>query len=123
MTQRDRWQERKPVKKYRDWCDAAREAAGLRKLQKMDASAFYGVIVFAHFRIPKSYTKKRRVEIAGKMHCKKPDADNVIKAICDALFENDERIAMMQCYKYWAYDDEDSRLDVFLLPKGDTYQK
>lgn len=123
MTQRDRWQERKPVIKYRAWCDEARKAAGLAEMQKIEADGFFGVIAFAHFRMPKSYSQKKRDELAGRMCGMKPDVDNILKALCDALFENDERIVLMQCFKYWAYDDEDPRVDVFLLPKDESCGK
>lgn len=119
MTQRDVWDKRKAVMKYRDWCDNARETAGLEPMQKIDANSFFGVIAFAHFRIPKSYSKKKREAIAGKLCTVKPDTDNVLKAICDALFENDERLSIMQCYKYWSYDDEEPRVDIFFLQKDD----
>lgn len=35
--------------------------------------------------IPKSWTKKKREEYDGKYHDKKPDQDNIIKAVCDAM--------------------------------------
>lgn len=41
--------------------------------------------ITAIFPIPSSLSKKRRAMFNGKRHCKKPDADNVAKAILDAL--------------------------------------
>ena len=41
--------------------------------------------ITAIFPIPSSLSKKRRALFNGKRHCKKPDADNVAKAILDAL--------------------------------------
>lgn len=41
--------------------------------------------ITAIFPIPSSLSKKRRALFNGKRYCKKPDADNVAKAILDAL--------------------------------------
>lgn len=117
MTQQDRWKKRPATGKYWAWCDVARQAAGLQPMQKASADEFWGVIVFAHTRIPKSYSAKKRAALEGRLCPMKPDTDNIIKAVCDSLFENDEKLVMMQGYKYWAYDNEDERVDVFLLPK------
>lgn len=37
------------------------------------------------FEIPKSYSQKRRAALMGTLHTKKPDTDNLIKFIKDAL--------------------------------------
>lgn len=39
----------------------------------------------AEFPIPKSTSKKKAAALVGKWHTKKPDADNVAKAVLDAL--------------------------------------
>lgn len=117
MTQQDRWKKRPATDRYWEWCDIARVAAGLGKMEKANAEDYFGVIVFAHCSIPKSYSPKKRAALEGMLCSSKPDTDNIIKALCDALFENDERICIMQGYKYWAYDNEAPRLDVFLLPR------
>ena len=55
--------------------------------------------IHAHFAIPKSCTKKQRKELAFAPHTKKPDCDNVAKAILDALnglaFRDDSAIAKL----------------------------
>lgn len=43
------------------------------------------VKITAEFPIPKSTSKKRAAALIGRWHTKKPDADNVAKAILDAL--------------------------------------
>lgn len=57
--------------------------------------------------IPQSVTKKRRLDMIGgvERHTKKPDTDNLIKAVLDALngvaYEDDAQIVMIaarKCY-------------------------
>lgn len=68
--------------------------------------------VMFHFKIPKSYTKKRRqeLEIAKFLHTVKPDLDNCVKLLCDSLngiaFVDDALICDQVISKRWA--DEDS---------------
>jgi len=71
------------------------------------------------FEIPKSYTKKKRAAcLSGElMHTKKPDADNVCKAVLDALsgyaFEDDSQVVQMVLEKIYA---EDSFVEVKIYP-------
>lgn len=58
----------------------------------------------AYFPIPKSLSKKRRAALNGTPHTKKCDADNVAKAILDALnshaYNDDSAIALLTVRKY-----------------------
>lgn len=58
--------------------------------------------------IPKSVSHKKKLELDGKYHTKKPDADNVIKAISDALngacFPDDNVIAVIKAVKVYSLD-------------------
>jgi len=64
-------------------------------------------VVF-YMPIPKSYSKKRKIELDGKPHIVKSDLDNLIKMILDRaegiLFDNDKRIYLIRAEKY--YSDE-----------------
>lgn len=123
MTRSDKWKTRDIVVRYREWSDKTREAAGLSPMQKVPAEGYWGIMVFAHCGIPPSYSKKKRASMEGKFCETKPDADNILKGVCDTLFENDEKLSAMTCYKYWAYDDEQPRIDIFLLPKHQPEEK
>ena len=63
-----------------------------------DGATLYCTI-HAHFAIPKSATKKQRRELAFAPHTKKPDCDNVAKAVLDALnglaFHDDSAITKL----------------------------
>lgn len=65
------------------------------------------VAIVAYFSIPKSYTKKKRAEIAqGRCPVlKKPDCDNIAKAVTDALngiaYKDDAQITSLTVAKNW----------------------
>ena len=73
--------------------------------------------IYLFFPIPKSTSKKKAEDMRNlrTLHTKKPDADNCIKAILDALnniaYDDDSQIAMVRAYKF--YSDE-PKADVVL---------
>ena len=62
----------------------------------------------AFFPIPKSTSKKKHqlMAIGAIQHTKKPDADNVAKAMCDALnkiaYVDDSQIVSLEVNKYYS---------------------
>lgn len=66
------------------------------------------VKITAEFPIPKSTGKKRAAALLGRWHTKKPDADNVAKAILDALngvaYPDDSAVARLVVEK--TYSDQ-----------------
>ena len=60
--------------------------------------------IAAYFPLPKSLSKKRAAELDGTPHVKKCDADNLAKAILDALnthaYQDDSAIAFLTVRKY-----------------------
>ena len=95
--------------RYRKWADKAREAAPPNLPQEP-----VSVSVRAYFDIPKSASKGRRLFLGGNNHRQKPDADNIVKAVCDALFKRDECIAEMHVQKFWN-DGYGARVEVEVL--------
>ena len=75
------------------------------------------VVIKAYFTIPKSTSKKKRMEmIEGKIRpTKKPDTDNLAKIILDSLntiaFHDDKQIVDLSVEKYYS---EESRIEVIL---------
>ena len=51
--------------------------------------------------MPKSWSKKKRAEMNGKPHQGKPDLDNLMKSLMDALFEDDTHIWDSRITKLW----------------------
>ena len=64
-----------------------------------------------YFPIPKGYTKKQRQQIiTGELkYIKKPDLDNLIKCVTDALnkfaYDDDSQIIRLKANKYYATDE------------------
>ena len=64
------------------------------------------------FKMPKSWSKKRRKEMDGAWCSKRPDIDNAIGAVMDALFAEDSNVVHLHyCSKLWGQSDE-IRIDV-----------
>lgn len=94
------------------------------------------IIVEAYFGIPKSITKKRRKEIleTEEIPTKKPDTDNILKIIKDALngvaYYDDAQVGMAVVAKHYS---ENPRVEVtivngnyirnFLLDVSRTYKE
>jgi Holliday junction resolvase RusA-like endonuclease len=100
MTRRDHWLKRPVVVAYFAWCAVARRAASGDQLAKL-ASVPRRVALTAFFAMPAGWSAKRRRESAGTPHRVKPDADNVSKALMDALFDQDQAVSDLQVLKRW----------------------
>jgi Holliday junction resolvase RusA-like endonuclease len=55
----------------------------------------------AYIPIPKSWTKAKKIAMAGVLHRQTPDRDNIDKAILDALFKEDSGVATGTLTKRW----------------------
>lgn len=66
--------------------------------ETIPAGCYVAITVDAYFRIPKSYTKGKRLACQHNVNrpAKKPDIDNVLKAVMDALngvaYEDDKQV-------------------------------
>lgn len=65
----------------------------------------------ALYSIPKSYSKRKKLDLIGKPYEHKPDCDNIAKAILDALnnlaYRDDNQIIKLSVEKFYT-DEEDS---------------
>lgn len=70
------------------------------------------VKIMAYFKIPKSTTKKDKALIEERKlsPTKKPDIDNIVKIILDALnkmaFKDDNQITKLEIEKFYTEDEE-----------------
>jgi Holliday junction resolvase RusA-like endonuclease len=96
MTQRDVWAKRTCVVKYRQFCDDLR-----RHTDGIEKSCTGSLSFVAYMPIPQSWSKKKKKIHPGAPHQSTPDADNILKAICDALFKEDSHIYKGSFAKYW----------------------
>ena len=62
--------------------------------------------VIAEMPIPKSLPKKTQAFLEGRMHTKRPDLDNIVKAVLDGLnglaFADDSQVGRMYAFKQYS---------------------
>ena len=73
----------------------------------------------AHFPPPASWSKKRRAAVIGKPRLKTPDADNILKVICDALnklaWHDDRQVIPMRLERVYGIE---ARLEIEIHYEG-----
>jgi Holliday junction resolvase RusA-like endonuclease len=52
--------------------------------------------------MPQSWPEKKKALFDGQPHQQKPDVDNYLKGIMDALCDEDEHVYDAHPYKFWA---------------------
>lgn len=78
------------------------------------------VSIDVYYTVPKSYSKKQRLQIAESgpwlVRPSKPDLDNVIKSILDGMngivFRDDVQVVSLRAKKHWCEGEELPRVDV-----------
>ncbi|MEL4014370.1 RusA family crossover junction endodeoxyribonuclease [Dryocola clanedunensis] len=93
MTRADRWKKRPEVMRYRAFCDEVR----LHNVQ-LPESGFHVTFIIP---MPPSWSKKKRQQYDGQPHQSKPDMDNLMKALMDAIYEDDAHIWDGHITKRW----------------------
>lgn len=96
QTAADRWKLRPVVKRYRAWADLARTFAKGRIPEDIEEAE-----IKFFFAMPSQWSVKKRLQMDCTRHFAKPDVDNCIKSVFDALIENDEIIAKVCAEKFW----------------------
>lgn len=93
MTQRDKWKQRPAVLRYQAFCDEVR----MRKVRLPES----GLEVSFILPMPKSWSKKKREEMNGVPHKQKPDLDNCLKSLMDAVYGEDCGVWEITARKLW----------------------
>ena len=88
MTRRDKWARRPCVVEYRHWCDMLRAACP----RVPEAASVYTLEVIATYAPPASWSKARRVAAIGMHKRTRPDGDNILKGVTDALWADDSAV-------------------------------
>jgi len=98
MTRRDQWLSppRPPVKRYWDFCLQC-------KLEKVVLPCFGFHVTFI-LPFPKSYSEKIKKQLDGRPHMQKPDLDNLLKALGDAIYQDDSGIYDIWVTKRWGHE-------------------
>lgn len=94
MTQRDKWKKRECVLRYRKFKDLVR----LRRVRLPQPCH----IVF-WLPMPASWKAPERAQMAGTAHQQKPDLDNLLKALLDAVHADDAHLHDIHVEKRWGY--------------------
>lgn len=111
MTQRDQWVKRPVVVRYRQYCDLIRATWKTHHGDLPDNPD--GIMVVSCFPVPPSWPRREREAAVDCGHRNRPDADNVLKGVCDALFEEDSIIWVKWSVKFWcAPGDEGTHVSV-----------
>lgn len=103
MTKSDKWKKRITTSKYWGFKDELKLQANLQGLKELPTTI--NCIDF-YIPMPESWSKKKKTEMDGKLHTQKPDIDNLLKGLMDALCKEDSHIAMIseRLSKSWAYE-------------------
>lgn len=94
MTRRDKWAKRPCVMVYRRFKDQVR--ARRVELPQPCSVVFW-------MAMPASWPESKRKQMAGKPHTVRPDLDNMLKALCDAVHQEDSHIHDVRAQKRWGW--------------------
>lgn len=94
QTVSDKWKKRPSVLRYRAFADECR----LRRVSIPES----GATVIFRIPMPPSWSMKKRRQMDGKPHQQKPDVDNILKAILDAVYASDAGVWDIRVVKLWS---------------------
>jgi len=62
-----------------------------------------GAMIIFYKPMPKSWSAKKKEEMAGKPMQQTPDVDNLLKGLLDAVYNDDACVFDIRVRKLWAY--------------------
>ena len=102
MTQRDKWKKRQCVVNYFAFRDRIRQE--LTTIYS-DQLLGHGLDVIFKVEMPKSWSKKKEAKMAGEPMQSKPDIDNYIKGLLDAMYKEDKLVWSISAMKIWTAEE------------------
>lgn len=102
MTQRDKWLNppRTPILKHRIAKQGMQAYALMNKCVLKEQFKITFVLA-----MPDSWSNKKKAQMDGSAHRQKPDLDNLLKFVMDALLpEGDEKVHTITALKRWGYE-------------------
>lgn len=93
MTRSDKWKKRPCVLRY--W--AFKDECALKGVKITGGT----VELLFDIEMPKSWSKKKKSQMRLKPHTSRPDIDNMIKSVFDAMLEEDSHIHSVTASKRW----------------------
>ncbi len=97
MTRADSWKKRPIVLKYWDFKDNIKNWAFQNNFRL--GNEIYCVF---HIPMPKSWSIKKKTQMIYADHQQRPDVDNLLKGLMDALLEEDSHIHTVYARKVWS---------------------
>ena len=80
-----------------------------RQAQMMHIQVSDDAVIIFRMPMPKSWTKKEKDAARHTPHQVKPDLDNLVKALLDAVHPKDQRVWCCAAMKIWA---DEGRIDI-----------
>lgn len=99
MTRADTWKKRPCVLRYWAYKDELRVL-----LEENNISVNDNIWIEFHVGMPKSWSKKRKMQMNTQPHQSRPDVDNLLKGFMDAIFEEDCHIHTVYAKKFWSLE-------------------
>ena len=101
MTQKDKWNPSEAAQRYFNWKDDLNRIAHEIGMPLELPGEIQSIIFMVP--MPKSWSKKKKNAMYGKLNHQVPDIDNYLKAFMDALCPEDSHIALIKgpLGKYW----------------------
>lgn len=96
MLRSDKWKKRDCVLRYRSFCDQCR-AQGMNVPEA-------GAVIYFILPMPTSWSKKKKEQMLNKPHQQKPDLDNLLKAVLDAVYGDDSGVWDLHVKKRWGHE-------------------
>jgi Holliday junction resolvase RusA-like endonuclease len=100
QTRSDVWKKRPAVVRYRAFADNLRAEA---KRTGFEPSGD-GMEMIFFLPMPKSWSESKRQKMWHKPHQQKPDLDNLVKSVLDALCADDCFVWQLKASKRWAHE-------------------
>lgn len=110
-----------PPKRTVDFERSVRSAASMAMRGHVILTGAVFLEVSSYFMVPKSWSKKKRIDaLSGDAwHSCKPDGDNLLKAVCDALngvvWMDDAQCSMKTIKKRYCDITERERTEVMII--------
>lgn len=98
MARGDTWKKRPATSRYWAFKAAIQRVAEQQNFRLADQH-----VIMVAYPMPKSWSAKKKSEMDGKPHRQRPDIDNILKGIYDALLQEDSVIWAVNIVKYWGY--------------------
>ena len=97
MTRADSWKKRPIVLKYWEYKDHINDWAWDNNFKL--GNEIYCVF---HIPMPKSWSNAKKAQMVFSDHQQRPDIDNLLKGLMDALLEEDSHIHTVYARKIWS---------------------